>query len=660
MSLLENLKRPLLHLAPPDVSTEEWVRSTVKKPASLIERVRGDGVSDTPELRRILALQRRPPVELGGKYEDPDGVKRDHEPSARALALVKLMTERLTRGPRRCKCHELRPDLASPCITQLLPAQAWALWEAGVNDGLFGAIGVGYGKTGMDVLAPMVMKDCHVAVLLMPPGLVAQFIAAYVLWREHFHVPSLVVPKGYSVPGGGIIAGRPVMHIVPYSRLSRAENTAMLATLGADLYISDEGHRLRYPNTSTTSRVLRVWDQAREREERTPRLCIWSGTLLTKTIKDVTHMFALTHGEGSPLPIVSEVVDEWSATLDPSPMPAPQGELRRLCEPGERLYDAVHRRLAETQGVIFTRASAVDAALTITERKAPRLPASLRRHLQTLRDEGRRPDGELYLDQMEIARCARQLAQGFYYYWIYPRGEPAAVIDEWFNARQAWHSEAREKLKAREEHLDSPLLLQYAAERYLRGYKGPLPTWQSDTWEHWKRVKDTVHHETAVERVDDYLVQNAVEYLRGRPGVVWCQERGFRDWCADVSGAPSYGGGDDAADRIVRENGKRSILASIKAHGTGRDGLQFNFSRQLIASPPASADIFEQLLGRLHRQGFTGDEVETEVYRHTTEMRHAVDQALRQAKFVEGLTTNLQKLLFADLNFSVDKDERAE
>jgi hypothetical protein len=455
-----------------------------------------------------------------------------------------------------------------------------------------------------------------------------------------------------------------VLHVVPYSRLSRPENTGMLRALGADLYIADEGHRLRYPDTSTTSRVLREWQAAYDEGRDPPRLCIWSGTLVAKSIKDVTHLLAMSHDDESPYPIDAGVIEEWAASLDPCDMPAPAGELRRLCTGGETLYQGVHRRLVETAGVITTKAAAVDAELTISERKAPRLPRELEKMIDHLIETGTRPDGEELIDKMEIARVARQLAQGGYNYWKYPRGEPPEVIDAWFEARQAYHREVRAKLKHRVEHLDSPQLLEHAAQRALAGYQGPLPVWHSECYEQWARVKETVKPETAFKRVDDYLVQDVAKHMRAKSkGIVWVAEVGFGDWCAEVTGLPYYRGGDEHKAAFKRETGKRSVLASIKAHGTGTDGLQrIPWDHELIASPPASADIFEQLLGRRHRQGFEGDEVQVYVYRHTEAMRAAIDNALVQAKFIEGTLGTLQKLLLANaewklenrLNFSLD------
>jgi len=75
--------------------------------------------------------------------------------------------------------------------------------------------------------------------------------------------------------------------------------------------------------------------------------------------------------------------------------------------------------------------------------------------------------------------------------------------------------------------------------------------------------------------------------------------------------------------------------------------LQFLFHDQLVANPPASAAAWEQLIGRLHREGQNADEVAASVYRHTPEMADAIDRAVRTAKYVESTMGSLQKLLAA-------------
>jgi hypothetical protein len=116
-----------------------------------------------------------------------------------------------------------------------------------------------------------------------------------------------------------------------------------------------------------------------------------------------------------------------------------------------------------------------------------------------------------------------------------------------------------------------------------------------------------------------------------------------------MSGLPLYGAGKDAEAGILAERGDTSIIASIRSHGTGRDGLQYYFKEQLFSNPPSD---WEQCLGRLARVGQEADEVVTYVYRHRPEMTEALDKAVRLAKFVEGLSSNAQRLLHADVEFA--------
>ena len=105
-----------------------------------------------------------------------------------------------------------------------------------------------------------------------------------------------------------------------------------------------------------------------------------------------------------------------------------------------------------------------------------------------------------------------------------------------------------------------------------------------------------------------------------------------------------HGGGSGAGVRIAAERGDRSIVASIRSHGTGRDGLQRLFCDQLVVQPPSSSSAWEQLLGRLHRIGQEAEIVRASFYRHTVEMAAAVDQAMSRALYVESTIGASQKI----------------
>ena len=589
-------------------------------------------VEDSDDLQRIIALPRRPQLKLDAPF-----VKE----------FVARVTARFRRDrPEGCGCSKA----GRACITELKPAQAWALDEITQTGGLVGAIGVGHGKTGLDILAPLALSGCRTAVLLIPSSLQKQFARDYLIWAEHFRVPSLIIgAQTFIVPGS------PVLHVVPFSKFSRPQATTLLESIQPDTIIVDEAHKIRHANTATTSRVLRYFT-----EHRSTRLLCWSGTITSDSIKNYAHLCALALRERSPLPIDPTVVASWALAIDPSEWQAPIGKLRQLCKPGEHIYEAFNRRLVETQGFIATRSGSIDAAINMFERKV-KVPAKIEELLARLRDpdvEGGwcRPDGEEFIDALQVQACARQLAAGFYYRWKFPKGEPVELIEEWFAARKAWNKELRAKLKTRRELLDSEDLCTKAAERYHCGYVGELPVWKSEFWPAWNRLKNTVYHETEAVWLDDFLVDDACQWLAQHRGICWYEHEAFGERVAQKAGLPLHSGGPKADARIRAEKGDRSLVVSRNSHGTGRDGLQLLFHEQLFSNPPSSGDAWEQNLGRLHRIGQKADEVNTWVYRHTVEMAEAIDKAVIKAKYIQGTIGTSQKLLVANCDFDFESE----
>lgn len=592
-------------------------------------------VGESEDLRRIIELPRRPQVE---------------DESVKAEALVEMITERYSRPNAACVCQA---EFGRECVTRLRLAQAWALYEIGLVAGLLGPIGVGHGKTMLDLLAPLAIPNCRLAVLLVPPGLVDQLITEYRLIGQHFRMPSLVV---HGKSWADTVPGAPALHVFPYSRLSRPEATTWLENVRPDAIIADEVHKLRHADTATTSRVMRYFHAHPE-----TRFCGWSGSITDSSVKDYAHLSGLALRWKSPLPIDPMVVDDWARALDPGDFPAPMGSLEALCEPGESVESGFHRRLVETIGVVSTTVPAIDSELEITERipdtlTAHRLPSAVEDALNELRGAWMRPDGEELVEAFAVARCAHQLACGFYYRWIFPRGESVATILEWLEARKEWRRELRTRLRDRKEHLDSPKLAATAASRGWRdenANRAPgslwyredeLPCWKAETWPRWKRARGTVEPKTEAVRLDAFLAEDAAEWGKTHRGVIWYQHRAFGDWVGELSGLRVHGGGPDAGPRIAAERGEASIIASIKSHGTGRDGLQRLYNEQLVANPPASATGWEQLLGRLHRVGQLEPVVRAEFYRHTPELQDHVDKALARALYVESTLGSAQKL----------------
>jgi hypothetical protein len=561
------------------------------------------------------------------------------------------------------------PGLGHPfCVTELNPVQAWTLYELPRAGGVFGMVSVGGGKTFTGILAPLAMPNLPTWVILVKPDQRLHYRNAYLRLREHFRVPTFIFDRT-DFRDRFIVPGAPVLHLIPYSVLSSTKQSLLLEQIDPDGIIADESHKLANKKASGTMRFLRLLKK-RNAEKRAVVLCTWSGSAVKRSIKDCSHLSAFSLGMTSPYPIPDEAAEQWSAVIDPSVTPdtssGTAAALYREFGKGnvpddlDFLFDntpvreGYRDRIVSTLGVISTKTSSITCSISISERKAPPLPKSVLLALVGVRaDESVRPDGEILVEKTEQARVAREVASGFYNYWRFRPEDSDELIAEWKQKRKDWNRQVRFKLAFGEPHLDSPKNLENAAERAFREprYDGELPVWPAESWPAWRDIKDRVPHEDRVRWIDDFLARDAAAWAAEHRGVVWCNSRAFAQKVAELSGLPYHGGGPDAEARILAEDGSRSIVASIKAHGTGRDGLQQKFSKQLIAEIPASADLWEQLLGRLAREGQQADTVETWIYYHVPEIRDAFRKAMMYAEFIEATTPNQQALLSADIDF---------
>lgn len=616
-------------------------------PDLLNHKYRGAPVGWSEDLQRIIELPRR---------------RLDVTDPRAAVVWTKHL--RNPAGESGCTCdkswgavypekHEKEGQIipGSGCIRDLKPVQGWFFEDAMDVGGGVGSIGVGEGKTGIGILLAMAIPGVRVAVLLVQSNLKAQLLKKdYPQWSVHFKVPNLA--------GGSaklFHTGRPTLHVVTYPELSQSGNSDLFRRLGPDLVIADEGQNLKNPKAARTMRFLRLF------KERThSKFAVQSGTITSKSLKDYAHLTGLALRNGSPMPLAQPVVDEWASALDAGEYNAPVGMLGKLCNPGETAHEGYQRRFVETRGVIATSENALKVSLSLDERKLKSIPAEVLKALTDTRETWQRPDGEELVEALAFAAVCKQLASGFFYRWKFPHGETAEQIDAWLLARKNWFKEVREKLKRPSEHMDSPLLVTEAAIRWNKGYihidpiskkriiipphtkSGPKPTWDAEHWEKWRELKKTVKPETEAVWISEFLAEDAAEWARKAPGIIWYEHAAFGHAIARIGKIPHYGAGEEASEKIIDEKGNRSIVASYKAHGTGKN-LQ-KFCRNLIANPPGDGAVWEQLLGRTHRFGQRHDEVTAEVYRHTEEFRASIEQARDRARYIENTTGSRQKL----------------
>lgn len=621
--------------------------------------LRGDAVGDSADIRRVADLPRRQ--------------RPSDEFLAEFAAFLKQELGRKDVTRETCRCEEfanmgrMTPTGFDPHCDELLPTQAWTLYEAAKYNGILGPIGVGHGKTLLDMLVSMVLSKVRTVVLLLPSPLKKQFIKDnWEYYSQHWNLPNLSTASTF-------YENRPFLHVLSFPELSSAKNTEMLEKLNPDVVIVDEAHNLRNVTAARTKRFNRFMDKAKERGA---RLFCWSGTLTDSSIEDWSTLAEYALSDGSPAPLHWPAVQEWASALDPGPNPNPIGHLYKLGVTNEKPIESYGKRVNETAGVISSGDKAsCQASLLINERVVT-VPPELQEYIKKFdekakKDAWQRPDGDEIVDALSAAACARQLACGFFYRWRWPvvNGEPqrVEVIEAWKKARKEWRSELRAKVQMGGAHMDSPFLVTKAAIRWAKGYvhifrdeegtevkrveypphtkKGPLPTWESKYWLEWERLRETAVPENEAVWVSDFLVDDALAWLAEGPGLLWYEFNAFAQRLAEKGRDLKLtlaGPGNSGTDVVLALRGTERVIASIRAHGTGRNLQQF--ARNLVANPPSGGGAWEQLLGRTHRQGQKKDEVIADVYRHTEAFRNAVKSAHELSEFIQGTFGATQRL----------------
>lgn len=556
----------------------------------------------------------------------------------------------------------------------LKPVQSLSLYWARQIGGLLAPLAVGAGKTLLTLLLPIAM-GARRPVLFIPPSMQIPIRREIEKLSKHWRLP--LTKTATSEP----------LMIVPYSQLSVASSTSLLEQLRPDLIIADECQNLRFSSASRVKRVNRWMDAYPE-----TRFVALSGTLTSKELRDYAHLAAWALRQQSPLPLHADELIAWGNCIDSDGTARPQDwssfeqfhptldqdadqellvlqeEFRQQSElareaaaagksfevPRTPTYLSAKRKVARraflsrfhiTPGVVATTESSVACSLYLRERKID-VPTEVFAAINDLHTTWCRPDGEELVTGLDKWRCAMQLAQGFFYRWVWPNGIPD---QEWLSARAAWHRTVRQTLQLNLAGLDSPLLVTRAVmDSRLDQFVEMSPMVPAraliSTWNTWDSVRHRPKPPVDTVWLSDFLLRDVVQWHLEHPkGIIWYDdravERALRVLAPAIPTLEVYGAGEDPP-----EDG-RGMACSINAHGTGRN-LQAN-SEALIVSFPGSGKTNEQLLGRLHRQGQEADEVLFDYYAPTTDAREAIRKATRDATYIQETQGSPQKLLYA-------------
>jgi hypothetical protein len=629
-------------------------------------------------------------IKLTGKVARPDFVPMSSE------------LNRISKIPRRAMspedlewlADEMTARLKKPRgLMRLKPVQAWALFELGTVGGLFAPITVGGGKTLVSLLSPVVMKAQR-PLLIVPAGLVEKTKRDKEVLEQHWYLPLF-------------------LRIMSFEWLGREQAATALEEWDPDLVFIDECHRAKNNKDAAVARRLTRFFRDRDKKKRSVVVGQWqgsetrsnttqcaaaSGTVTKRSIRDYAHILTwCLPAQLLPIPTHWNDLDLWSEALDEKKSEGPRidpGALEILCadDADKELWktDRVlaarrtyRRRLVETPGVVATYETQVDASLVIRARGVEPGPA-IDEAFENLRSEWVTPDDWSIPDALTFARHARELALGFFYRW-----EPRPPI-EWQLARTAWHQHVRQVLNRSRTHDSEKQVRRAVLASALKMLDEQWHTWAKEIATPpkdrtkrvldaaqrlacsvaliaqfrgksaeledvkklfaWKGVEDTFEINTVPVWIDSAACEFAAKWARENAGIIWVEHRCVGERLRNEFGLAYYGRkGLDLTGKFIDDHDRRkSLVASRPANSEGRN-LQ-GWSKNLVMSLLPNGARNEQCLGRTHRPGQLADEVEFDFVVSCEEHLLALDQALRDAKYIESSTGAPQKLLLATLD----------
>jgi hypothetical protein len=493
---------------------------------------------------------------------------------------------------------------------ELRPAQlacldaAWYAATAGVGPdgprGVAGLLGCGHGKTLVAQLLPVVF-DAARPLLLIPASLVGQLHRDVLTWRGSFH---LAVPP----------------HIT-YERLGHPNHQNVLAEAAPDLVILDEAHLLASTDSARWRRLARYLAAHPE-----ARVCLLSGTLTWRTLRQMRHLLTACLRDWAPLPS-DRSIEHLSAVVDIGGIP--QGsdwwhvrDLLGEVHTTQRAREALHERIASAPGVVYAAGVAADVSLTLREVEPtlPR-PPDLVEADALLERRWELPDGTQLVDGLEIDRARRSISLGYYQRWV-----PTSRDDAWVAARRAWGRAVRTVLTYVRPDLDSPALVAAAVERgELRPFAG--------AYTEWLEAQKRPAPPTEVVWIARDWALAVIRAALPDEGLGWYTGRAVGTLGVDL-GLPVHGLGSEPPTA-------RLALASVAVHGKGWNGQAYH--TQTVLQVPPGGGTWEQLLARTHRPGQTQD-VHVDVLLPTVSAVTTLRAAQADAKYAAAVLGCPQRL----------------
>jgi hypothetical protein len=556
---------------------------------------------------------------------------------------------------------------------RLMPKQAEAVLSYEQYSGPFLPIGVGGGKTGVSLMIPekAYCKGLRKMMLIIPSAMVAQLWQNDVpFWRKRTPISyPMHLLAGRTKKERMAIAkrGRPGLYILSDSYLSTTDAVDLLEQIRPEIIVVDEAHVIAGRDSARAKRLQGYI------EEFKPEFVPMSGTMTRKSILDYFFLVKHALRTDSFLPRPLAMVKEWSGLLDADATKDDidtsnwnPGALTPLILwaqkqlPGEKMPPGVAgfrrafaHRMSTCPGVVCSDGQLnVDSSLLLKNNRMEAGEVAAYEGYDKVQHFGSQvedlmvtPNGDELEHPMLKWKWQYQIyGAGFYTELVWPEVEALA------RELQCSESSAESYLKQAVVHLEKT----QEYHRALRSWFGDSHVPGLDTpalvganmyhhgdrdvgyylFEKWEGKNNSVfpelelmvnpaktdmfgRHKRAV-RLCGFKVDQALKWARtiaakGEGAIIWVYHIEMGLWMNEVlkkAGLPVLycpAGGVHNSRIIDHGNSKRIIVASMRAHGQGKN-LQ-HFQHQWFLQWPRSANMAEQVLGRLHRKGQKADVV---------------------------------------------------
>lgn len=580
----------------------------------------------------------------------------------------------------------------------LFPCQADALDAYTKFSGVFGIIGVGWGKTliALKIAHEAYKKGIHRILLLLPASGYYQLVQRDIpFYRTK---TTIAVPFNYMgrIPRKQrkLLAKsrRPGCYIFPYSCLSTEDSIENLEYMKPGLIICDEAHYVKNRNARRTARLFNFVKKNK------PEMVALSGTMTSKGLQDYWHIIVACLGELAPVPNTRMIAADWAEVINASTVFLNENQTKFMLPllkwardryPEEEFYEnvsgirkAYQKRMVTAPGVVSTPDSEIGTSLVIENLKIENYKEiegweTLKELIDKVQNDYVTPNGDEIDHAIHTYKWLYEFSSGFYNNLVWP------TVGEYANRKSIHTEEARKLLERAKEHHE-------ASQDYVKGFREYLhyhPKTRFDTpflmgteilrngsknvgiklsklWNRMKNLKfDGMPKRNSTQvKVSPFKRDAAVEwacqlrkkYRKQTGGLIWVHHIEFGKWILEgllERGLEAIycGAGPVASAQILApENANKIIVASIGAQKEVSN-LQ-HFQHAYYAQWPRSAKEAEQSLGRIHRNGQKADEIVI----HTNNTLYFDDivlaACLNDALYVHQTTPNRQKLIYATWN----------